>query len=96
VRARLQFDTRVEHRRNKTTVGGGEGVIRALARAVAVHGARERAPTWRQDEFWSSARKLCSNRSDCGSLSSIAPVRVMQQRFYTTKTHNGHQQDLRK
>jgi hypothetical protein len=38
-------------------------VIRALARAVAVHGARERAPTWRQHEFWSSGRKLCPNRS---------------------------------
>jgi hypothetical protein len=61
-------------------------VIRALARAVAVHGARERAATWRQDDFWSRSRKLCPNRSDGGSLSSTAPVRVMQQRFYTTKT----------
>jgi hypothetical protein len=79
---------RAEHRRDETAAGGGEGVIRALARAVAVHGARERAPTWRQDEFWSGGRKLCPNRSDGGSLSSIAPVRVMQQPFYTTKTHS--------
>jgi hypothetical protein len=88
VRARLQSDTRAEHRRDETAAGGGEGLIRALARAVAVHGARERAPTWCQDEFWSSGR--CPNRSDRGSLSSTAPVRVMQQRFYTTKTHHGH------
>src|SRR6059036_2675407 len=52
VRARLQSDTRAEHRRDETAAGGGEGVIRALARAVAVHRARERAPTLRQDEFW--------------------------------------------
>src|SRR4029077_6154661 len=88
VRARLQSDTRPEHRRDETAAGGGEGVIRALARAVAVHGARERAATWRQDDFWSRGRKLCPNRSDGGSLSSTAPVRVMQQRFYTTKTQS--------
>src|SRR5213080_3403894 len=51
VRARLQSDTRAEHRRDETAAGGGEGVIRALARAVAVHRARERAPTLRQGEF---------------------------------------------
>jgi hypothetical protein len=34
VRARLQSDTRAEHRRDETTAGGGEGVIQALARAV--------------------------------------------------------------
>jgi len=61
LRARLQSDTRAEHRRDETAAGGGEGVIRALARAVAVHRARERAPTWRQDEFWSSSRNLCPN-----------------------------------
>src|SRR5580700_2822094 len=83
VRARLQSDTRAEHRQDETAAGGGDGVIRALARAVAVHGARERAPTWRQDEFWSSGRKLCPNRSDRGSLSSIAPVRVMQNSLST-------------
>jgi hypothetical protein len=60
VRARLQSDTRAEHSRDAAT-GGGEGVIRALARAVAVHRARERAPTLRQDEFWSSGRKICPN-----------------------------------
>jgi hypothetical protein len=54
VRARLQSDTRAEHRRDETAAGGGESLIRALARASAVHGVRERAPTWRQDEFWSS------------------------------------------
>ena len=37
VRAWLQSDTRAEHRRDETAAGGGEGVIRALARAVAVH-----------------------------------------------------------
>jgi hypothetical protein len=44
VRARLQSDTRAEHRRDETAAGGGEGVIRALARAVAVHGARKKEP----------------------------------------------------
>src|SRR5205814_5992451 len=34
VRAWLQSDTRAEHRRDETAAGGGEGVIRALARAV--------------------------------------------------------------
>ena len=81
LRARLQSDTRAEHRRDETAAGGGEGVIRALARAVAVHGARERAATWRQGDFWSRGRKLCPNRSDGGSLSSTAPVRVMQTAF---------------
>src|SRR3954454_1656852 len=61
VRARLQSDTRAEHRRGETAAGGGEGVIRALPRAVAVHGARKRAPTLPQDEFWSSGRKTCPN-----------------------------------
>jgi hypothetical protein len=38
VRARLQSDTRAEHRRDETAAGGGEGVIRALARALRVIG----------------------------------------------------------
>src|SRR5258708_25414127 len=56
VRARLQSDTGAEHRRDETAAGGGEGVIRALARPVAVHGApkKEPPPTLRHDEFWSS------------------------------------------
>ena len=41
--------------------GGGQDVERALARAVAVHRTRERVPTLRQDEFWSSGRKICPN-----------------------------------
>jgi hypothetical protein len=45
VRARLQSDTRAEHRRDETTAGGGEDVIPVLARAVAVCRARERVPT---------------------------------------------------
>ena len=57
VRARLQSDTGAEHRRNETAAGRGEGVIRALARPVAVHGSPKRAPTLRHDEFWSSGSK---------------------------------------
>src|SRR3954451_21610140 len=49
VRARLQSDTRAKHGRDEAAAGGAEGVIWALARAVAVHRARERAPTLRQD-----------------------------------------------
>jgi hypothetical protein len=45
----------------RSATGGGERVIRALARAVAVHEAREKALTLRQDEFWSSGRKICPN-----------------------------------
>ena len=48
-RCRLQSDTRAKHGRDEAAAGGAEGVIWALARAVAVHRARERAPTLRQD-----------------------------------------------
>jgi hypothetical protein len=54
VRALIQSDTGAEHRRDETAAGGGEGVIRALARAIAVHGApKKEPPTLRHDEFWS-------------------------------------------
>ncbi|MGY3647665.1 transposase [Bradyrhizobium sp. LM4.3] len=36
-------ETRAEHRRDETAAGGGEGGIRAPARAVAIHRARETA-----------------------------------------------------